>query len=222
MNRKTKKTESHDKTGRLKELWVLFYTFLKIGIVCFGGGYAMIGLIEREVVEKKKWLSSEEMLDIIAIAESTPGPISINTSTYIGTKRCGFSGALCSTFGVVLPSFLIIFAISFFLEEFLNQVWIAYAFKGIRVAVLVLILNAVVNMFKKSEKSVFAICVALFTICMCFLTSLSVIYFLLISAAAGIIYNFIIRAVKHTRAAKNLQTSTDNAETENKTEEEEK
>ena len=185
-----------------KELFILFVTFFKIGIICFGGGYTMISLIERDVVEKKNWLTTKEMMDIIAIAESTPGPIAINTATYIGTKRAGIMGALACTFGVVLPSFIIIFAISLFVEEFRNLTYVAYAFKGIRVAVLVLILNAVIKMFGSVEKTVFSIVVLLAVLAVCVFTDFYIIYTLLICAAAGIIYNFAVRVIKYTRGYK--------------------
>ena len=186
----------------LKEILTLFVTFFKIGLVCFGGGYTMIALIERDVVEKRKWLSTKEMMDILAVAESTPGPISMNTATYVGTKRAGFLGALACTFGTALPSFLIIFAISFFIEEFQSLTYVGYAFRGIRVAVLVLILNAVLKMFKNVEKGVFSIAVVLAVLAVCLFTDFYVIYTLLICAAAGILYNFIVRTVKYTRGYK--------------------
>jgi len=185
-----------------KELLTLFLTFLKIGIVCFGGGYTMIALIERDVVEKKKWLTTEEMMDILAVAESTPGPISMNTATYVGTKRAGFLGALACTLGTALPSFLIIFAISFFIEEFESLTYVGYAFRGIRVAVLVLIFNAVLKMFKNVEKGVFTVCVMIAVLLVCLLTDFYVIYTLLICAAIGIVYNFSVRAVRYTRGYK--------------------
>ncbi len=185
-----------------KELFTLFLTFFKIGIICFGGGYTMISLIERDVVEKKQWLTTEEMMNILAVAESTPGPISMNTATYVGTKRAGLFGALACTFGAVLPSFIIIFVLSFFLEEFQSLTWVSYAFKGIRCAVLVLILNAVIKMFRNVEKTVFAILAVLFVLCMCLFTDLYIVYTLLICAAAGIIYNFTVRFVKYARGYK--------------------
>ena len=185
-----------------KELFTLFLTFFKIGIICFGGGYTMISLIERDVVEKKQWLTTEEMMNILAVAESTPGPISMNTATYVGTKRAGLLGALACTFGAVLPSFIIIFALSFFLEEFQSLTWVSYAFKGIRCAVLVLILNAVIKMFRNVEKTVFAILAVIFVLCMCLFTDLYIVYTLLICAAAGIIYNFTVRFVKYARGYK--------------------
>lgn len=192
-----------DGAGRFfKELFILFITFFKIGIICFGGGYTMIALIERDVVEKKKWLTTKEMMDILAVAESTPGPISMNTATYIGTKRAGLMGAIACTFGVVLPSFLIIFALSFFIEEFRELTYVGYAFRGVRVAVLVLILNAVIKMFRNVEKTIFAMVVILFVLAMCLFVKFDVIYTLLICAAAGIIYNFTVRIVKYTRGYK--------------------
>lgn len=192
-----------DGVGRyLKELLGLFLTFMKIGIVCFGGGYTMISLIERDVVEKKHWLTTKEMMDILAVAESTPGPISMNTATYVGTKRAGFLGALACTLGTALPSFVIIFGISFFIEEFRNLTYVGYAFRGIRVAVLVLLLNAVFKMFKNVEKGVFSILVIVGVLLVCLLTDFYVIYLLLICAALGIVYNFFVRAVRYTRGYK--------------------
>ena len=192
-----------DGAGRFfKELFILFITFFKIGVICFGGGYAMISLIERDVVEKKNWLTTKEMMDILAIAESTPGPIAINTATYVWTKRAGVLGAIACSLGVVLPSFAIIFAISFFVEEFRNLTYVGYAFRGIRVAMLVLILNAVIKMFRSVEKTVFSIVIILFVLAMCIFTDFYLIYTLLICAAAGIIYNFVVRTVKYTRGYK--------------------
>lgn len=182
-----------------RELITLFITFFKIGLICFGGGYAMIALIERDVVGKKKWMTAEEMMDILAVAESTPGPISMNTATYVGTKRAGLAGALACTFGAILPSFAIIFAISFFIAEFQSLTWVSYAFRGIRAAVLVLILNAVLRMFKNVEKCIFSIAVILFVLCMCVFTDFYIIYSLLICAAAGVVYSFAVRAVKYVR-----------------------
>ena len=130
----------------------LFMTFVKIGLFTFGGGYAMIPLIESICVEQKKWISHDEMMDVTVIAESTPGPIAINCATYVGYKQKGIFGAIASTFGVVLPSFIIIYLITMFLDDFLEITWIANAFKGIRIAVGILILDAGINMFRKMEK----------------------------------------------------------------------
>lgn len=131
----------------------LFLTFAKIGLFTFGGGYAMISLIDNICVEQKKWITHEEMMDVTVIAESTPGPIAINCATYVGYKKNGIWGAIAATLGVVLPSFIIIYLISMFLDNFLEITWIANAFKGIRIAVGILILDAGLNMFRKMKKN---------------------------------------------------------------------
>lgn len=131
----------------------LFLTFFKIGLFTFGGGYAMIPLIESKCVEEKGWFTHEQMMEATVIAESTPGPIAINIATMIGWRQRGFWGALAATLGVVLPSFVIIFAISLFLDRFLEITVIASAFKGIKIAVGLLILNAGWNMLRKMKKT---------------------------------------------------------------------
>ncbi len=130
----------------------LFLTFAKIGLFTFGGGYAMISLIDRSCVESKKWITHDEMMDITVIAESTPGPIAINCATYVGYKQKGLVGAVAATVGIVLPSFCIIFLISSFLDGFLEIAWVAHAFKGIKIAVGILILDASVRMICKMPK----------------------------------------------------------------------
>ncbi|MBT9775247.1 chromate transporter [Clostridium sp. MCC353] len=130
----------------------LFLTFAKIGTFTFGGGYAMISLIDHECVDKKKWISSDELMDITVIAESTPGPIAINCATYTGYKKAGFAGAAAATLGIVLPSFLIILIISSFMENLLQYAVIERAFKGIRIAVALLIIQAAVKMIRKMLK----------------------------------------------------------------------
>lgn len=132
----------------------LFLTFAKIGLFTFGGGYAMIAMIENSCVEQKKWITHEEMMNVTVIAESTPGPIAINCATFAGYKQAGFIGSLIATVGMVLPSFLVIFLISMFLDNFLEITIIAYALKGIKIAVGVLILDAAVTMIKKMHKKV--------------------------------------------------------------------
>lgn len=130
----------------------LFITFAKIGLFTFGGGYAMISLIEHICVEKKRWITHEDMLDITVIAESTPGPIAINCSTFVGYRRRGFAGAAAATLGMILPSFVIIYLISMFLDHFLEFTLIANAFKGIKTAVGILILDAALKMIKNMKK----------------------------------------------------------------------
>ena len=130
----------------------LFFTFAKIGLFTFGGGYAMISIIENQCVERKKWISSDEMMNMTVIAESTPGPIAINCSTFAGYKRAGISGALAATLGMVMPSFIVIYFISMYLDNFLELTIIANAFKGIKIGVGFLILNAGITMLKKMQK----------------------------------------------------------------------
>ena len=127
----------------------LFLTFAKIGLFTFGGGYAMISMIENNCVERKQWITHDEMMNVTVIAESTPGPIAINCATYTGYKKAGFIGALVATFGIVLPSFVVIYLISMFLDNFLELTIIANAFKGIKIAVGILILDAAITMIKK-------------------------------------------------------------------------
>ena len=127
----------------------LFLTFLKIGLFTFGGGYAMISIIENNCVEQKKWITHDEMMNITVIAESTPGPIAINCATFVGYKIAGLFGAVAATLGVVIPSFAIIFVISSFLDNFLEIPVVANAFMGIKVGVGILIFNAGFNMLKK-------------------------------------------------------------------------
>lgn len=133
----------------------LFLTFAKIGLFTFGGGYAMIALIEDSCVEKKQWITHDEMMNVTVIAESTPGPIAINCATYVGYKQKGLAGAAAETAGMVLPSFCIIFLVSMFLDNFLEITWIAHAFRGIRIAVGILILDAAIKMIRKMQKKRF-------------------------------------------------------------------
>lgn len=130
----------------------LFITFFKIGLFTFGGGYAMIPLIQKEVVDNHQWMNNKDIIDVVAISESTPGPIAINMATFVGYKTKGFWGALCSTLGVVLPSFIIIFCLCFVLNLFENSVLVQNAFNGIRVGILCLILNALISMYKQAPK----------------------------------------------------------------------
>ena len=130
----------------------LFLTFSKIGLFTFGGGYAMISMIENHCVERKQWITHDEMMNVTVIAESTPGPIAINCATFTGYKKKGFIGALVSTLGIVAPSFIIIFLISLFLDNFLELTIIANAFNGIKIAVGILILDAAITMIKKMHK----------------------------------------------------------------------
>ena len=186
------KDEKRNATGRLKSLWLLFINMLKIGLFTFGGGYAMIHLLENEFVSKKKWIEEDEFMDLVAIAESTPGPIAINCSTYIGYKKEKILGAVLATLGMCIPSFTIIFLISLFFNQFLLIGWVAAAFKGIQVCVVFLILSAGVKMLKKMKKKPFNLIVMSATfLCMVafgvFAVSFSSIFYILISGLVGLL-----------------------------------
>ena len=190
--------------GIAKTRLLLFLLFMKIGVFTFGGGYAMISLIRREFIERRKWVTAPEFTDMIAISESTPGPLAINSATYVGYKIGGFWGALLSTVGVVIPSFFIIYVISLFLERFLALTAVAAAFKGIQVAVAYLILSAGFRMFREMEKkpltvvmavAVFAVMIALDI----FSLSFSSVWLILIGAGIGLAVYFAGRICEHRR-----------------------
>lgn len=169
----------------------LFWTFFKLGLFTFGGGYAMIPLIQAEIGERKKWMRNDEILDIVIIAESTPGPIAVNAATYVGYKVGGFFGAFFATLGLVLPSLGIIFGISLFFDEFLQFSIVQSAFKGIEVAVAILIVNAGIKLLKILKKDVYSIVtlslIFLLTIALdVFALNFSSIFLILIGAAFGL------------------------------------
>ena len=178
--------------GKIKGYLWLFLTMLKIGLFTFGGGYAMIALLENEFVAKKKWLEKDEFLDVAAIAESTPGPIAINAATYIGYKNAGMIGSIIATLGICIPSFVIIYAISLFFDAFLSLTLVAYAFKGIQICVVYLILTAGLKMLKQMKKTAFNIIIISITlICMVvfslFAVKFSTIFYILISGICGVV-----------------------------------
>lgn len=175
----------------MKKLLTLFLTFLKIGAFTFGGGYAMIALLENEFITKRGWLSRSEFLDMAAIAESTPGPIAINSATYIGYRLAGVSGALAATAAVCIPSFVIIYVISLFFDRFLSLNIVFCAFRGIQVCVIYLILTAALRLLKGIRRNAFNICVIAATAAAmigfsAFAVSFSTVFYILISGAAGI------------------------------------
>jgi len=194
---------------KFKTILLLFITMLKIGLFTFGGGYAMIHMFEQEFVSKKKWLEHDEFMDLVAIAESTPGPIAINCSTYIGYKKAGVLGSIFSTLGMVVPSFVIIFVISLFFNQFLEITWVASAFKGIQACVVLLILSAGIKMLKKIEKNVFTIVVMSLTFTVMILLALfavrfSSIFYILISGFLGLL----IYAIGYARRKKVAKPAT--------------
>lgn len=170
----------------------LFGTFFKIGAFTFGGGYAMVALLEHEFVEKKRWLTREEFLDMVAIAESTPGPVAVNSATYIGYKLAGVAGAAASTLAVCLPSFAVIYLISLFFDRFLQLTVVANAFKGIQACVIYLILSAGVKMLKNLQRTPFnaavvAVVLAAMVSCSMLAVKFSSICCILFCGAAGVL-----------------------------------
>ena len=189
---------------KTKEYLSLFLTMLKIGLFTFGGGYAMIALLENEFVAKKKWIEKDEFLDVAAIAESTPGPIAINAATYIGFKNAGIVGSIIATLGICIPSFVIIYAISLFFDAFLSLTLVAYAFKGIQICVVYLILSAGLKMLKQMKKTEFNIIIILITlICMVvlslFAVKFSTIFYILISGVFGVVVYFLGKLKKEEK-----------------------
>lgn len=185
---------------RYNSLLKLFLTFFKIGAFTFGGGYAMIPLIEAEVVEKHNWITKDDILEIFAIAESTPGPIAINSATFIGYRVCGALGSAFATLGVVLPSFIIITIIAFVLQEFQSLKVVQYAFFGIRAGVLALIVKAFISMYKKLKKTAFAYFIAAASFLVAVLVDINLIYVIIGCAASGLIYTY--ATLKHSKEAK--------------------
>lgn len=203
--------EKEKRKNKFKILLGLFLVALKAGLFSFGGGYAMIALLRSEFVEKRNWIGKDEFTDMIAIAESTPGPIAINCSTYAGYKRGGVSGSIVATLGVSLPSFVVIYVISLFFDAFLSLKYVALAFKGIRVCVTFLILSAGLKMLIESPKTAFNIIIFSLTAAAVIALSLfginfSSVYFILISALVGLLC-YLINAFKAKRKVKDGEKS---------------
>ena len=189
----------------MKKHLKLFLTMLKIGLFTFGGGYAMIALLENEFVTKQKWIEKDEFLDMVAIAESTPGPIAINAATYLGYKMHGVIGSLLATVAVCIPSFVIIYAISLFFDAFLALTLVAHAFRGIQVCVIWLILSAGLKMLKQMKKTTFNIvvlsavitCMVAFSV---FSVRFSTIFYILISGGVGL-FLYLIGLLRNRKEA---------------------
>ena len=178
---------------RLRTAARLFFVFFRIGAFTFGGGYAMIPLIEREVVDKRGLIRGEELADIVAIAESTPGPIAINSATFVGYRTAGVLGAAAATLGVVLPSFVIILLIAFFLRRVMDYPVVQYAFFGIRAGVLALIVKAVVSFWKRAEHNVFSWCVMVGAFVWAAILDWNVIALIALCGLAGFVYCLVQR-----------------------------
>ena len=180
-------TMSENKKLNKKDIFILFMTFLKIGACTFGGGYAMVPLIERELVIKKKWIDEKEILDIIAVSETTPGPIAVNTATFIGSRIAGFWGAMAATLGVVLPSFVIITVLAVFMRYIKDNRIVSNAFFGIRIGVLLLIFNALFTLGRGADKNVFSYITAAAAFILVAVFNVNALIFIIICALAGLI-----------------------------------
>ena len=176
----------------IKKLFQIFLSFFRIGAFTFGGGYAMIPLIQHEAVEKRKWVTDEDILDIVAIAESTPGPIAINSATFVGYRAAGVLGSVCATLGVVLPSFVLILLLSFVLAQFQQVQAVQYAFTGIRAGVLALLVKALWTMYTKSPKGWVAYVVMGAALILTAVLSINVIFVIIGCAVFGIVTSAIM------------------------------
>lgn len=219
-SRKTKIKIKDERSAREKLALALnlFLSYFKIGLFTFGGGYAMIALIDREFVQKKKWINEVELYEIIAVAESTPGPIAINCATFVGYKILKFWGSLLATIAVCIPSFVIIYLISIFYDTFMSLKVVANAFEGIKVGIALMITSAGIGMLKKAKKNAFSIGVFLLSFAAaCFIDifnlNFSTIYLLLIGACAGII----AQIIRDAKAKKNNNASNGNLSEDEKT-----
>ena len=177
----------------IKKVLRMFLVFFKIGAFTFGGGYAMIPLIQKEIAENKKWVTDDDILEIFAIAESTPGPIAINSATFVGYRVCGFWGSFFATLGVVLPSFIIILIISFVLEGFGDITAVKYAFNGIRAGVLALLFKALYTMYKKCPKGAVSYIVMAASFILTAFIDIPVIFVLIGCAVFGLVSSLIIK-----------------------------
>lgn len=194
-NNVTSKTNAEnvgEKKVAQSSILALFLTMFKIGLFTFGGGYAMIAIMEREIIEKKKWIEKEDFIDLIGISESTPGPLAVNSATYIGYKIHGFWGSFFSTLGAVLPSFIIIFLISLFFEKFMSLTYVGYAFMGIQACVAFIIISAGIKMLKNVEKNALNVILFVLTIVTYSVFSLlsigfSSVYYILIGGTIGVL-----------------------------------
>ena len=177
----------------MKDLISLFWAFCKIGGLTFGGGYAMLPMLQKEVVEEKKWATEEELLDYYAVGQATPGIIAVNTATFVGYKEKGVLGAAFATFGVVFPSLVIIMVIAGFIDNFSDLEIVQYAFSGIRIAVGVLILNALIKLVKGSVKDILGIILFVATFIASSFLNISVVYIIIAAALIGIISDYVER-----------------------------
>lgn len=177
----------------------LFWSFFKIGGMTFGGGLTMLPMLEHELVQKKEWVSEEELLDCYAIGQCTPGIIAVNTATFVGYKKNKISGGIFATLGMIFPSILIITIIAMFLKNFMDNIWFQHALQGVRGVVCALLCNTVINLCKKSLKNLFTELVFLAVLLLGFFTKIPTIILVLLATAAGIIADLIKEKTEHLR-----------------------
>lgn len=173
--------------NKIKSLGQLFWSFFKIGALTFGGGLTMLPMLERELVDKRNWVTEEELLDCYAIGQCTPGIIAVNTATFVGYKREKVAGGIIATLGMVCPSILIITVVALFLRNFMDNVWFGHAVMGIRGVVCALLVNTVINLGKKSLKSIFAWIVCAVVFVLASFTKLPTVIIVILAAASGIV-----------------------------------
>lgn len=182
-------------TNRSKQYWELFLVFFKLGAFTFGGGYAMIPLIRNEVVSKRSWIGDEEFMDMLALAQSAPGPMALNTALFVGNKRLGFKGSLMSGLGVIVPSFLVILTIAIFLVQFKDNPVVERVFKGIRPAVVALIAAPLFVLGKSAKINKDNIWIPIAVALMVWLLGVSPIYIIIGAIALGLLHKFYRRNI---------------------------
>lgn len=190
--------------NKFKKALLVFWSFFKIGLFTFGGGYAMISVISAELVERRKWITQEDMTDMLIISEMTPGAIAVNSATFVGYRVAGVLGGILGTLGVVLPSLIIITVLSFFVHYLEEIAWLAAAFKGIQAVVVVLIVNAMVKFFKQLDKNWQSYLIAAAALIVTLLTDFNVIFLILAGGIYGIVYTLARDARKKKLLEKNL------------------
>lgn len=181
-----------NKDVNIKSLIRLFLSFLKVGAFTFGGGYAMLPLIEEETVKKRGWIKDEDILDIVAVSESTPGPIAINMATFVGYKVCGVLGSVFATLGVVLPSFIIILIISFFFRQFQDIKVVKFAFNGIRAGVVALLIKALLTMSKQCPRNIISYIILIVSFILASFFGVNVLIIIIVSAIVGLLYSYLV------------------------------
>ena len=194
------------KDNAFLRLLILFLTFLKVGALTFGGGYAMIPIIQEEVTKKRKWISEMEILDILAISESTPGPIAVNTATYVGYKVGGILGSIFATLGLAVPSFVIILIISYFYKDFMQWQVIQAAFKGLKIGVILLLINAVIKLKKGVKVNLVGIILFVIALATMIVTSIFNVQFKYISLCLivfGLLVGIVLTALGKMEGGKN-------------------